>query len=154
SPSPSPDQPLVIFAPLGVRGRGLAHHLLCLVGIDTVLSNVLNVPFIPPKLHPASPRGRVVYAARSTTIATALPPPRHSAASPRSSPRRPSAYSSVTSPRVPDAPIGCPSAIAPPLTFTRASSSPSSLPHASICAANASFSSNRSMSFSPTPALS
>ena len=54
----------------------------------------------------------------------------------------------------PDAPIGWPSAIAPPLTFTRASSSPSSLPHASIWAANASFSSNRSMSLSRSSAFS
>src|SRR5262249_50801982 len=79
----------------------------------------------------------------STTIATALPPPRHSDASPRFRPRCSRADSSVTSTRVPEAPIGCPRAIAPPWTFTLPSSSFSSLPHASICAANASFSSNR-----------
>src|SRR5437762_8843767 len=51
---------------------------------------------------------------RSTTIATALPPPRHRAASPRRALRSCMAYRSVTSTRAPDAPIGCPSATAPP----------------------------------------
>src|SRR5438132_9170604 len=83
---------------------------------------------------------------RSTTIATALPPPRHSDASPRLAPRCCIAYSRVVSTLAPDAPIGCPSATAPPWTFTFASSNSSPLPQASIWAANASFSSNRSMS--------
>ena len=86
------------------------------------------------------------YQIRSTIIATALPPPRHSDARPRRLPWRCSAWTSVVSTRAPLAPIGWPSATAPPWTFTFASSSSSSFPHASICAANASFSSNRSMS--------
>ncbi|KGX62712.1 hypothetical protein Y025_6322 [Burkholderia pseudomallei TSV32] len=49
----------------------------------------------------------------------------------------------VVTSRAPDAPSGCPSAIAPPFGFTRASSSatPSSRSTASPCDANASFSS-------------
>src|SRR5207249_192277 len=60
----------------------------------------------------------VGHQTRSTIIATALPPPKHSDANPRFPPRCSKAYRSVTSTRAPDAPIGCPSAIAPPLTFT------------------------------------
>ncbi len=57
---------------------------------------------------------------RSTASATPLPPPRHSAAMPRFELRRFSAYSSVVSTRAPLAPIGWPSATAPPFTLTRA----------------------------------
>ena len=49
-------------------------------------------------------------------------------------------------------PRGWPSAIAPPLTLRRSSSIGSSRRHASTCAANASFSSMRSMSSSVSPA--
>ena len=57
---------------------------------------------------------------------------------------------------VSDAPIGCPRAIAPPLTFTRSQSNPSSLPSASTCAAKASLISIRSKSsrLPPTRSMS
>ena len=48
-------------------------------------------------------------------------------------------------------PSGWPSAIAPPLTFTRSSSRPSSRTTARLCEANASFSSTRSRSLAFTP---
>src|SRR5262249_7737860 len=81
---------------------------------------------------------------RSTASATALPPPRHSVARPVFLPRASMAWSSVTSTRVPLAPIGWPSATAPPFTLTRSQSQPSASPSASACAANASFASIRS----------
>ena len=46
--------------------------------------------------------------------------------------------------RAPEAPIGWPSATAPPFTFTRSQSQPSASPSASAWAANASFASIRS----------
>jgi len=46
--------------------------------------------------------------------------------------------------RAPDAPMGWPSATAPPFTLTRSQSQPSSRPSASACTANASFASIRS----------
>ena len=46
--------------------------------------------------------------------------------------------------RAPELPIGCPSAIAPPLTLTRAGSRSSPRMQARLCAANASFSSIKS----------
>ncbi len=82
----------------------------------------------------------------STDIATAPPPPRHSVASPRPPPRLRSSWISVIRTREPLEPMGCPSAIAPPFTFTRDQSQSSSLPFASACAANASFTSIRSKS--------
>ena len=82
----------------------------------------------------------------STIIAVPMPPPMHSDAAPRPPPRACSAWTSVVSTRAPLAPIGWPSAIAPPCTFTLAGSSFSSRTTASDCAANASFSSIRSRS--------
>src|ERR1019366_5683716 len=54
--------------------------------------------------------------------------------------------SSVTSTRAPEAPIGWPSAIAPPLTLTLEVSQPRSLLTAQACAAKASLASIRSRS--------
>ena len=88
----------------------------------------------------------------STESATALPPPRHSVARPFFSPRCSSAWISVVSTRAPEAPIGWPSATAPPLTFTRAQSQPSAL-SASACAAKASLISIRSKSPIASPLL-
>src|SRR5579864_7113438 len=62
--------------------------------------------------------GRILVDQRSTAIATALPPPRHSAAIPRFTSRRIISYISVTSTRAPLAPIGWPIATAPPFTLT------------------------------------
>ena len=50
--------------------------------------------------------------------------------------------------------MGWPSAMAPPLTFTRAGSSFSSRSTARLWAAKASFSSKRSMRSAPSPAFS
>ena len=54
---------------------------------------------------------------------------------------------------LPEAPIGWPRDIAPPLMFTLSVFSPSSLTQAKDCAANASFSSNRSTSSNFHPAF-
>ena len=56
--------------------------------------------------------------------------------------------------RVPVQPIGCPSAIAPPLTFSFSSGIGSSRSTASTCGANASFSSTRSKSAKVRPVRS
>ena len=55
--------------------------------------------------------------------------------------------------RAPDAPIGCPSATAPPLTLTFSSSMPSIRIEFSVTEANASLISHRSMSSAVRPAL-
>src|SRR5258708_37476744 len=55
--------------------------------------------------------------------------------------------------RAPEAPIGWPSAIAPPLTLTLAVSQPRSLLTAQAWAANASFASTRSRSAADQPAF-
>ena len=54
--------------------------------------------------------------------------------------------------RAPEQPTGWPSAMAPPLTFTVAGSSSSSFMHGMACAANASLSSEMSMSLVDQPA--
>ncbi len=51
-------------------------------------------------------------------MATPIPPPMHRVASPRFASRFCISWSRVTKTRAPEAPIGCPIAIAPPLTFT------------------------------------
>ena len=56
--------------------------------------------------------------------------------------------------RAPEAPIGWPSATAPPLTLTRSSSIPSMRIEFSVTEANASLISHRSMSSAFSPALS
>ena len=56
--------------------------------------------------------------------------------------------------RAPEQPSGCPSAMAPPFTFTMFGSSPSSRITARLWLAKASFSSTSSMSFSFRPAFS
>lgn len=80
------------------------------------------------------------------------PPPMHSVASPSVLSRACMACNSVTRIRAPLAPIGCPSAMAPPLTFTFSGSKPKVFPTARNCAANASLASMRSMSASCSPA--
>ena len=55
---------------------------------------------------------------RRMTSASPWPPPPQIATPPRSTPRRRSSCASVRTSRAPLAPIGCPSATAPPLTFT------------------------------------
>src|SRR5204863_6003608 len=61
-----------------------------------------------------------------TAIAVASPPPMHRVAMPRFLPSLRSAPISVTTIRAPDAPIGWPSAHAPPCTLTVSGESPSS----------------------------
>src|ERR1700691_4157699 len=56
--------------------------------------------------------------------------------------------------RAPEAPIGCPSATAPPLTLTLSSSMPSTRIELSVTEANASLISHTSMSSAFRPALS
>ena len=80
------------------------------------------------------------------------PTPMHRVARPRRAPRRRSSCARVPTMRAPEQPSGWPSAIAPPLTFTRAGSNPSSRSTASDCAANASLSSTRSICSTAQPA--
>src|SRR5207249_1332955 len=68
---------------------------------------------------------RLVHQSISTLRATALPPPRHRVASPVVCCLSLRAYRSVVRTRAPEAPIGWPSAMAPPFTLTRAQSHPS-----------------------------
>src|SRR5438270_7314355 len=90
---------------------------------------------------------------RSTHMAMPMPPPMQSVARPFLALRFCISYNSVTSTRAPDAPIGWPSAIAPPLTLTRPVSQPRSLLTAQAWAANASLASIRSRSPTLQPAF-
>src|SRR5262249_24723975 len=83
-------------------------------------------------------------ATRSVALAPDPPPPRQRVARPYRPSRRASSWTSVATIRAPDAPIGCPRAIAPPLTLTLSHSNPSSRPSAKVWAANASLISIRS----------
>src|SRR5215813_10644500 len=89
----------------------------------------------------------------STTIAMPCPPPMQAVASPYFFFRRRSSYNNVITSRVPVAPSGCPSAIAPPFTFTLLRSRSSSFSTARYCPAKASLTSIRSMSSSFNPAF-
>src|SRR5205823_3094182 len=91
---------------------------------------------------------------RSTAKATPMPPPMHNDARPFFALRRPISWRSETNTRQPDAPIGWPSAIAPPLTLMRLVSQPISLLTAHACAAKASLISMRSSSDAFQPAFS
>ena len=90
---------------------------------------------------------------RSINTAVPCPTPTHIVANPNRPPVRASSKAAVPTIRAPVIPKGWPSAIAPPLGFTRASSSaiPSPRKTANPCAAKASFSSITDRSASPTP---
>src|ERR671915_1548770 len=90
----------------------------------------------------------------SMITASPWPPPEQIAATPSPPPRRRSSFASVIRMRAPLAPIGWPSAIAPPFTFTFDSSTPSIRIELSATDANASLISNRSISSTERPALS
>ena len=77
----------------------------------------------------------------------------HSAATPRFSPRLRSAPSSVTTMRAPTAPIGWPSAQAPPCTLTISCGSLNSAIAAIVTAAKASLTSHRSTCLASQPAF-
>src|ERR1700676_1570079 len=91
---------------------------------------------------------------RSMAMALASPPPMHSAATPRFRFCASSACSSVTIRRAPVAPIGWPSAQAPPLMLSLSRGMPRSRCAAIATTANASLISNRSTSPTPQPTLS
>src|SRR5207247_3729341 len=88
----------------------------------------------------------------STTMAIPWPTPMHMVASPYRDLRRESSWTRVAVMRTPLAPRGWPSAMAPPLGFTRAGSSSRSRTQAMTWEANASFNSMRSMSLVRSPA--
>src|SRR5260370_14949783 len=92
-----------------------------------------------------------LYFIASTIIAIPCPPPMHAVANPYRKPFRRSSFTSVITTRVPLAPSGCPSAIAPPFTLVLSRFSPNTFSTARYCAANAPFTSTRSIcsSFSP-----
>src|SRR5919198_340613 len=89
----------------------------------------------------------------STATATASPPPRHSETTRRFPPVCRSVWSSVTRRRAPEAPMGWPSAIAPPRGLNFSSGIASSLRTASI-PAKASLTSNESTSATSHPVFS
>ena len=86
----------------------------------------------------------LAFTARSTSSAMPSPPPMHSDAPPVFAFFAAIAWSSVTRMRAPEAPIGWPSATAPPQMFTFAGSRPSIWLFASDTTANASLISQRS----------
>src|SRR5438132_11151642 len=90
----------------------------------------------------------------SIAIAVASPPPMHRLAMPRFRAYLRSAPISVTRMRAPEAPIGCPSAQAPPCTFTLSCGRPCSFIAARVTTANASFTSYRSTLFALQPVRS
>src|SRR5512143_312846 len=94
------------------------------------------------------------YAAVSRTTAIPWPPPMQAPATPYRVPRRRISLARVSVQRVPVAASGCPSAIAPPLTFSFSRSRPSSRTTPRIWPAKASLISQRSMSSFESPALS
>src|SRR5690606_3310070 len=102
----------------------------------------------PPALTESS-----VYQSRSIASATPCPPPIHSVANPFLASRRAISESRVTNTRQTDAPMGCPRAIAPPLTLTFDTSHSSSLLTDRHWAAKASLASIRSSSAIDQPAL-
>src|SRR5258705_2990328 len=79
----------------------------------------------------------------STAIAVASPPPMHRLATPRFIPYLRSAPISVTRMRAPEAPIGWPSAHAPPCTLTLSCGRPCSFIAAIVTTAKASLISKR-----------
>src|SRR6266496_6228467 len=90
---------------------------------------------------------------RSTMVATPMPPPTHSVASPYLRSRRSSSSMSVPRIIAPVAPSGWPSAIAPPLTFTFSCGTSRSRRNFSTTAANAALTSHRSIWSTVSPAL-
>src|SRR5271169_802402 len=98
--------------PQGGAQCGNRRAIECIAFVGTIERNARNA---------ADNLGRDRHAAahtNSTAIAVASPPPMQRLAIPRRLPRALSAYSRVVMMRAPVAPIGCPSAHAPPLTFT------------------------------------
>src|SRR5919197_2135510 len=110
------------------------------------------------RLVPAEPQPELEVALgvrhRSKSAAWPWPTPTHRVASPYRPPRRRSSCRSDTTRRAPLIPSGWPIAIAPPFTFTRSGSRPSSRITTRLCEAKASFSSTRSMSAASTPTRS
>ncbi len=98
------------------------------------------------KIAPARPK-----AYSRTTAEIPWPPPTQSAATERFIVPEATLWARWTSNRAPLAPIGCPTAIAPPSGFNRSGSSRSSFAHASVCAANASLISKLSQLASDSP---
>src|SRR5271170_5962970 len=124
----------------GGTQRGNRRAVECVAFVGTIERYACNA---------ADQRGRDRCAAahiNSTAIAVASPPPMQRLAIPRRLPRALSAYSRVVMMRAPVAPIGCPSAQAPPLMFTFRGSRSNSWIAAIGTAANASLISYRSTS--------
>src|SRR5207253_552183 len=94
------------------------------------------------------------FAHTSISTASPWPPPEQMAARPRPPPLRRSSYTIVPRMRPPEAPIGCPSATAPPFTFVFSGSAPSCLTELTATDAKASLISTRSTSSIERPAFS
>src|SRR6202167_967171 len=95
---------------------------------------------------------RALQASDSTMTAIPWPPPMHALAMPYRAPRRRSSRRSVSTSRVPLAANGWPSAIAPPFTLVLSRGSFRIFSTARYCAANASFTSIKSICSSLSPA--
>src|SRR3954466_1695800 len=115
--------------------------------------------------HPEAPRAQelrrveerlelLFHQASSIAIAVASPPPMQRLATPRGRPYLRSPPISVTRMRAPEAPIGWPSAQAPPCTFTLSCGRPCSFIAAIVTTANASLISKRSTFFAVQPVRS
>src|SRR5262249_43350923 len=100
------------------------------------------------------PTGGADHDATSSSRASPWPPPLQIAARPSPPPFRRSSCTIVPTIRPPDAPMGRPSATAPPLTFTRSSSAPRSLVEFHATDEKASLISTRSTSSIDLPARS
>src|SRR4029077_6848953 len=96
-------------------------------------------------LHVAKRPERLHSTTRSMIVAVPSPPPQHMVSRPYRRSRRSSSYRSRFMRMAPDAPSGCPTAMAPPLTFVLSMSAPVSFCQARTTDAKASLTSKRSM---------
>src|SRR5262249_56054054 len=131
----------------GGRGGGGAAGRRPGIGVGLVGIVHVRGPVGAPRHLPAG------YPPPRRMTAPPCPPPEQIAAQPRPPPRRRSSSSRLPRMRAPEAPIGGPSATAPPLPLTRSSSMPSIRVEFTVTQANASFISPRSMSPGAAPPL-
>src|SRR4051812_33493447 len=123
--------PVSVVAAISVlAGEHAARHPELHLGVD-LGEQRLALPGVPALEGAPHPRDVAAQAAGfSTMVATPCPTPMHIVARPKRAPRRRIPHSSGVKRRAPEQPSGWPSAIAPPLTFNRSWSIPSSRMHA------------------------
>ena len=150
--------PVLLLEPIELRQDllddeffgGLADHAL-FVGELLWREHGVGIGWLEQPRAAAQDRSRCFHISsscdyvRSKIPAAPIPPPTHMLTRPYRAFRRLISYNNVVVSFAPVQPSGCPRAIAPPLTFRRSASIGSSFRHASTWAANASFSSTRSI---------